>query len=215
MAIPHWPTLIVLLLISLLLLAVSDRRVAMVSLLAQYTWLSSQMGAELYRPVALMRLGLGLVLCLILYLTARHVELTEIPSKHSAMNGGFRLAVVALGAWLAYSMWHRYPLATVPDILGLTCYWLAFDGLLLILISTEPFHMGLGLITLINGFEGVYLFQERGLLVIGLVGIIDICIALGTVYFAEVGLDSATEAGSSDDLMARDASEPTGEEAAT
>ena len=56
---------------------------------------------------------------------------------------------------------------------------------------------------------------KRLVMVIGLVGIIDICIALGTVYFAEVGLDSATEAGSSDDLMARDASEPTGEEAAT
>jgi hypothetical protein len=185
-ALLQWPTVLILGAISLVLLVSRDRRLALLALLAQYIWLGTQMSYDIYRSVALVRLGLGLALCLILYISAHHIEnISRQAQVPDALNTGFRLVVMALGALLTWGMWVRYPLAAVPDGLGLASYWLVFDGLLLMLMSTDPLRMGLGLMTVLNGFEGVYLYQEHGLVITGVVGIVDICVALGITLFAE------------------------------
>ena len=183
----HWPAVVILAVVSLVLLVARDRRLATLALLGQYLWLSTQMSYDLYHLVAGVRLGLGVALCLILYITAEHVEaaLRRVPAADEP-NTAFRLAALALATLLAWGVWQRYPLALVPDRLGMTSYWLVFDGILLMLMSTEPLSMGLGLMTMLNGFEGVYLYEEQGLVIAGLVGIVDICIALGITLFAEV-----------------------------
>jgi hypothetical protein len=197
--------------VSALLLVVEERRFSLLPLLMQYILVGLLVGPQLYRPLVLIRIGLGFAICLTLWMTGNHVQhqlynvtsaggderyiwRTPLTSDHAmirftGMGPTFRLVVMILGSFMAYGAWRTYPIALVPTEINLTGYWLISIGLVLVLTSVDPLRMGFGLLTFINGFEAIYLFLEKSLIVIGLLGVVDLVIALGIVACAESWLE--------------------------
>lgn len=197
-------------LLSMLLLVVEERRVALVALLGQYILIGLMIGAQIYHAITLVWIGLGLAICLMLYVTARHVQRglrrRGLPSEREfldhpsilrvvapSMGTIFRLVVAILGGFVAYGVWRSYPLPGVPAELTFTAYWLIPIGLLTMLTSADPLRMGLGLLTFVNGFEAIYFFLERSLVVITLLGVVSTIMALGIAVMAESWLGSLQE----------------------
>ena len=59
---------------STLVLLLRERRLALLLLLVQYLLIGLLIGSRLYRPIILVRAGLGVAICMILYITAGHVQ---------------------------------------------------------------------------------------------------------------------------------------------
>jgi len=68
-----------------LMAVVEERRLSLSALLVQYLLLGALVGPELYRPIAMVRMGLGVAVCLVLYITAWHVE--RVLHRQYAANG--------------------------------------------------------------------------------------------------------------------------------
>jgi hypothetical protein len=201
-----------------LMVVVEERRLSLAALLAQYLLLGLLVGPELYRPIVLVRIGLGVAVCLVLSITAWHVERvlrhqaasaalpsvwpgSPVPMEHTdtqaavahasptrSMGTLFRCMVLLLAILVAYGLWRTYPLAMIAAAVGLTSYLLVTTGLLVTLTSADPLRMGLGILTFINGFEGAYLFLENSLVMLALLIVVDIIMALGIVACAEMWL---------------------------
>ena len=190
------------------MLVLRDRRLLPVPLFIQYVLLSLLIAPQLYAPIAFVRLGLGLAVCLVLYVTAGHVQ-RDTPAQPSprdpvpgttarpamvpnlrATGTVFRLLVLALGGVAAYGLWRTHPFPLMPSELSLAAYWLMSIGMLVALTSAEPLLTGFGLLTFMNGFEGMYLCLERSLLVVSLLNMVDLSIALGIVVCSEAWLES-------------------------
>ena len=189
------------------LLAQEDRRLVLVSLLAQFILFGLLISPQIYLPVVFVRLGLGFAACLILYVTAGHVQgklfaqpgtqddeprvslMSSPSSSQPGMGVGFRLLVMLLGGLVAYNAWRVYPLDLIPARLNLVSYWLMSSGLLLMLTSIHPLRTGLGLLVFVNAFEGMYLWLEQSLLVVGLLGVVDVILALGIAVCSEAWLE--------------------------
>lgn len=196
-----------------LMVVVEERRLSLSALLVQYLLLGVLVAPELYRPIATVRMGLGVAVCLVLYITAWHVEgalrrqpagnngLPQTWPARAAGAGGqtppvrgmgalFRFMVLLLAVLIAYGLWRTYPLDIIPAGVNLTSYLLVTIGLLVALTSADPLRVGLGVLTFVNGFEGTYLFLENSLVIVALISVIDIVVALGIVACAEMWLVS-------------------------
>lgn len=194
---------------SALLLILEERRLSIFVLAAQYVLLALVVGPELYRPLTLVRLALGLFICGMLYLTAGHVQnalyglLPPLIGRWTWKTPGvmllrvlsltgfglaFRLMVVALGSLVAYGLWRNYPITAIPSEINLMVYWLMSMGLLVIFTSSEPLRMGLGILTVIGGVEALYLLLEHSFVVATLLGTMDIIVTLAIVLGAEMWL---------------------------
>ena len=183
----------------------TNHKISTVSLLLQYVLLPQLLSERLHQSLFLSRLGIGFAICLILYLTADHVQNWPIAtesggaSNERAVRGRpgdmgltFRILTLALGAFVAYRLWRRYPLPPMPPELTLASYWLMITGILLALMSLDPLRIGFGLLSFVNGFVGLYLFWEPGFLVTGLLNVVEILFAMGVVLFAESWLHALT-----------------------
>lgn len=106
-------------------------------------------------------------------------------SYFSGMNSSFRVLVVALGAAGAYGLWQAYPIALLSPEINLASYWLMATGLLLASTSHDPLRIGVGLLTLLNGFETAYYTLNTSLMLVGLMGTAEILIALAASSAAE------------------------------
>ncbi|OGO06481.1 MAG: hypothetical protein A2Y73_02785 [Chloroflexi bacterium RBG_13_56_8] len=207
-----YPALVSLVAGSALMLILEDRRIVLLPLLIQYLLLGPLIGSQLYSPVTAVRVGLGLAICIVLYITAAHLEreLRELPPlsvgeerrwrsrltfalglhELSGMRVSFRLALVALGGLATYGLWHAFAPPNIPSEISFISYWLMSFGLLTTITVREPLRLGFGLLTFLNGFESLYLFFEEGLLVITFLGLVDLGICLSIVTCAETWLDS-------------------------
>jgi len=184
--------------VSVLLLAVEERRLSLLPLLIQYLLLGSLVAAAVFSYIMLVRIAVGVAICLMLYISASHVEhtLADLAARGAQRTLGissdigtlFRLATLVVGGLIAYGLWRAYPLPDLSSELGLACYWLIVIGLLMALTSSDPLRVGYGVLTLLNGFSCFYIFLEQSLLVIGLIGFIDIIAALAVVVGTEAWL---------------------------
>lgn len=181
---------------AILVLLIADRRLALIPLLAQYVLIGLLIGAQLYHPILVVRIVLGVAVCLILYLSARHYSTRVISGASWAWGAGgaspvFRLFVGLLGMLIAYGLWRSYPWASIPTTVNLISYLLMVIGLLTVLIGSEPLRIGLGLLMFVNGFETMYFFLEQSFVVIGMLGSMQILLALAVAYFTETWLNES------------------------
>ena len=195
--------LIVVIIASTAMFLMNSHKASIVLLLSQYTLLPQLLSKHLHQSIFLTRLGIGFSICLILYLTADHMQNLPLatesadqsricPGRGKARNMGlaFRTLALMLGGFAAHRLWCRYPLPPMPPELTLASYWLMSGGLFVTLVSGNPLRMGFGLLSFINGFVALYLFWEPGFLVTGLLNVVDILFAVGIVLFAESWLDA-------------------------
>jgi len=142
--------------------------------------------------VALIKVLVGALVCVVLYLTARLVDVREqdaaedsrLPFSTARADFAFRLLAVLFAGLVVYNLSTRYPLPEVPSDIGLACYWLASLGLLALMLTEEPLKAGLGILTLMAGFELFYSALESSLSVAGFLGIANFLTALAIAYLA-------------------------------
>ena len=154
--------------VSVMLLAVEERRLALLPLLVQYLLLGSLVAAAVFSYIMLVRIAVGMAIFLMLYISAGHVEhaLAKRSTREvrrplgisSDIGTLFRLATLVVGGLAAYGLWRSYPLPDLPSELGLASYWLMVIGLLMAVTSSDPLRVGYGVLTLLNGFWCFYIF---------------------------------------------------------
>lgn len=197
------PAIVGLVITASLIVVIRDWRLSLAALSAQYV-LAGLLLTRLIQPqVALTKVLIGALVCVILYLTARLVSTgEEEPTSEQeaakdsdtpvrAMGGGtpladfpFRLLAALFVGLAVRSLSIHYPLPEVPSDIGFACYWLASLGLLVLMLTDEPLKAGMGLLTLITGFELFYSALEHSLSVVGFLGIANFLIALAIAYIA-------------------------------
>jgi hypothetical protein len=176
------------------LLALSDRRLLVVPLALQYVLVASLVGPLIGLPLFGIRLTLGVAITAIMYITATSMESPlrrrpaagqtqgAVAASAPQMGPVYRLLTLGLAALLAAGFWSGSPLPDLPSAVVLCALWL---GASVILTSTDPLRMGIGLLVFINSLEALYLTLESSLLVVALTGLLDILVALAIAYASE------------------------------
>ncbi len=195
------PAIVGLVVTASLIVVVSDWRFSLAALSVQYVLVGLLLTRLIQPQVAVIKVLIGALVCVVLYLTARLVsESSEAPPLQRKDAGGvslpdftFRLLAALFVGLAVYSLSMRYPLPEVPPDIGLACYWLASLGLLVLMLTEEPLKAGMGLLTLVTGFELFYSALERSLSVVGFLGIANFLIALAIAYLAASGAELTPE----------------------
>lgn len=169
---------------SVLLVLLANRALAFLLLLAQYALVALLMRSQFLPTVSLVRLTQGLAVCLILAISAAHLQ--EVDQPQGVYSGLIlRLIAIIVSGSLAQGLAHAYSLSILPAEINLASYWLMCNGLLLLLIGTNPLQIGLGILLLLSGFDMIYLSLDDSLLVTGLLGIAEVLVALAVAFYTE------------------------------
>jgi hypothetical protein len=194
-----------------LMVLLRDWRASLLALLGQYLLAGLVLSRLLLPEIALIKVLIGALICPMLYLAARQAgwqagrkllpssdnASTTIPVQDSLFAGGlaFRLLAVPLVVILAVALSRRYPLPAVPPDVGLGSYWLILIGLLILMLTEEPFKAGQGLLTAIIGFELFYTSIERSLAMVWLWAVVNLLLALAIAYLVVVQGAGPSEEG--------------------
>jgi hypothetical protein len=154
-----------------------DRRISLISMLAQYILVGLILMRLILPQLAIVKILIGLLVCQVLSISARRIGFPR-----EGRGFFFRLFSLLLVGLTIHELHKRYPLPGMPSYLGLACYWLASMGFLTMNLTNEPLRAGIGLLTFVTGFELFYAPLERSLSVIGLLGIANLLVALAIAY---------------------------------
>ncbi len=209
------PAIVGLVITASFIVVISDWRFSLAALSVQYVLVGLLLTRLIQPQVAVIKVLIGALVCVVLYLTARLVDARgkeSVLEREDAEHGhsrhpasatsniqlptfktragallpdfAFRLLVTLFVGLAVYSLSRRYPLPEIPSDIGFACYWLASVGLLVLMLTEEPLKTGMGLLTLITGFELFFSVLERSLSVVGFLGIANFLIALAIAYLA-------------------------------
>jgi len=190
--------------ISATLLVVSrDWRLNVFALAAQYFFLTLLMTQVVRVEMAAVKGLIGWVICLVFYLTEQQVQSMQRAAEEpedASLEGWFGarlrlwrhegissqaafsfLAAILVGVTI-YAGAPALPLPQLPAALSMICYYMAGLGILLLGLSQDPLRVGVGLLTILSGFDLFYVALEPSLVVTGLLGSISFVVALGTAY---------------------------------
>lgn len=169
-----------------LLVILDDRRWAIAALAVQYffaAWLSA---LSLPLGVAAVKAVSGLLACAVLWLTASsqgwrlpEARVGGLPTGHA-----FRWIAVLLVVTVAFGIsregWPAIPGLAENGALGAT--FLLTLGLLQIGITEDALHVGVGILTMLSGFEAAYAAVEPSLAVVAMLAAIHLGVALVVSY---------------------------------
>jgi hypothetical protein len=185
-----------------------DWRFGLWALLVQYILLSVLHLRMLTPELALIKLLVGAMVCPMLYWAARwvegerahkaHVERQEIAAKEGEVplpplpwpvrptNWVFRLLVILLLGMVLYGVSTSFPLPFIAADLAPSCVWLWLVGLLILILTSEPLAAGMGLLTLVSGFELYFDVMSPGLAGVGVFAALNLLMGLAISYLAIV-----------------------------
>jgi len=195
------PALIGLLVTAAFLVIVNDWRWGFAALAAQYLLASVLIAQIAVWQVVVVKILAGLLSVGILYLAGSEVNFgrkapapvsdSETPAAPASARFEFptglpfrvmAVLMVSIAAWnIAQS---DFVLKGVPAWLNLAGYLLIALGLLNLGLTEEPMNAGLGLLTLLTGFEIFYTAVEPSLAIVALLAAVDFVIALAVGYLA-------------------------------
>ncbi len=182
------------------IVVVKDWRVSLLALAVQYVVVGLLLASEIQMELAVIKTLVGAILCLILYMTARHVdwghpapprppaededESAQAPASQWTLPTElpFRLLAALLVMVAAYGGASTYPLPDVGEAISPAVYTLAALGLLALGLTDEPLKAGLGLLTFFSAFELLYTVLEPSLAVVGFLGLANLLTALAIAY---------------------------------
>lgn len=182
------------------MVVIKDWRASLLALVIQYVVMGLLLTSEIRMELAVIKTLVGAILCLILYMTARHVEwgrpasplspaaeagaLSEPPASQWTLPTElpFRFLAALLVVVAAYGGASTYPMPAVSEAIGLSVYAMAALGLLAMGLTDEPLKAGLGLLTFVSAFELFYTVLEPSLIVVGFLGLANFLIALAIAY---------------------------------
>lgn len=191
---------------AVLVVALWEWRLAIPVLAVQYL-LTGLLFADLLDPrLMVVKILIGLVVCLILLLTAAQVRWGRLPADMTAEErdrlgfsqrrlGRFRvprqmplrlilallmgLLVLAIARQPAYQL----PIVAAPQNLAILA--LVGLGLLGLASTTEPLPAGLGLLMVLSGFELFYSAVNQSLLMLGALAAANLLVALAIAYLVQ------------------------------
>lgn len=185
---------------AIVLIVVQDWRVSVIALAVQSILLGLLFASVLAPLLAGVQMVLGLLACLVLALTARHVGWGRREARPIARPSGpgryysvqrwlptglaFRLVAALMAVVAAYTLSRRpgYQLPEVTEFINLASYMLMALGILALGLTEEPLKAGMGLLTFLSGFELFYFTLEQALVLIGFFGSATLLIALATAH---------------------------------
>lgn len=192
------------------LVVLEDWRLNLWALLAQYVMVSLLLVRVMPLRVALIKVIVGGLVCMILYLTARHARWRRQPAAAEGpyelpsvapffdvlpMNVWFRMLVAVLAAVVTHAVGTKYTLLDEPVGISQACYWLVLTGLLVVVLARDPLKVGMGLLTFQAGFEVLFATLEKGLSVAALLGVINLLVALAVSYLTTAQISYPAEGG--------------------
>ncbi len=176
-----------------LLVALLDWRISVFALAAQYV-LAGLLLARIIRPeIAAIKTLIGAMICVVLYVTARSVGWGRLPLGEDEEQPGrlvialmqgvpFRVLAALMGLVLAYTAAVNMQLPNVGFEVTAGVFTLVMMGLFCLALADEPLRVGMGLLTVIMGFEIFYSSAEQSLAVVGFLGVLNFMIALAIAY---------------------------------
>jgi hypothetical protein len=191
------PALIALLLAGSLLVVISDWRAGVVALLVEYAGTAILLMQLVIVEVALVKMIAGLLVVAILTITAWQLNFGRpatpgVASWQSRFEAPtalpFRLMAVIMVVVSALYVASQ-PELVLPGLdqapaINTASYLLMALGLLNLGLTEEPFGAGMGLLTLLLGFEIFYAAVEPSLAVVALMVAVESSIALAISYLA-------------------------------
>jgi hypothetical protein len=191
----HAELMLGLLLAGTVIVVFKDWRLNLWALIAQFVLVGVLLARVMPLRVALIKVIVGGMACVILYLTARRARWGQNkigPGEHNeshlserevfSMDLWFRILMAVLVAVVSYALGTRDPFLDQQQGISQACYWLAGVGLLTVVLTRDPFKVGLGLLTFQAGFGILLASFEQSLSVAALVGAVNLLIALGVSY---------------------------------
>ncbi len=195
------PAMVGLAITALLIYLTSDWRVSLLALLVQYLLAGLVLTGTIRLEVALAKMLVGLLVALILFLSARHFpgEKHDRLAPYSSIRFlGFRIGwldgplslplrflSVFLVALALIRLFSGYHLSTVPMDIALVACWLGGMGFLGLVLSADPMRAATGVLTILTGFDLAYSQLEPSLAVAGSFGA---CTILGALAFSYLAL---------------------------
>jgi len=192
------------------IVVIKDWRASLLALVIQYVIVGLLLMSEIRMELALIKTLVGAILCLVLYMTARHVDwggaappprpgppapavdrdgsspmpTGQAPAARATLPTElpFRFLATALMMVATFSGASAYPLPDVNEALSLAIYTMASLGLLALGLTDEPLKAGLGLLTFVSAFELYYTVLEPSLIVVGFLGLANLLIGLAIAY---------------------------------
>lgn len=190
----HAELMLGLLLTGAVILVLRDWRLNLWALIAQFVLVGVLLARVMPLRVALIKVIVGGMACVILYLTARRAHWGQdvaASAEHESplaerevfsMDVWFRILIVLLAGVVSYALGTGHPFGDQQQGISQACYWLLAVGLLTVVLTRDPFKVGLGLLTFQAGFGILLASFEQSLSVAALVGAVNLLIALGVSY---------------------------------
>jgi hypothetical protein len=198
------PALIGLVITSSVIAIARDWRYALWALLIQYVLVGVLHLRMLSVELALIKMLVGVLICPMLYWAARWVEserphraqierhqitqevgqvpLPPLPWPVRPTNWVFRLLAILLLAIVLYSASNAFTVPFIAPDIAPACVWLALIGLFILVLTSEPLPAGMGLLTLVAGFELFYDVTSPGLATIGIMSTTDLLMGFAISY---------------------------------
>lgn len=171
---------------------ISAWRVRLFALLAQYFFVGI-MFTRLFseRPeMALVKTIVGWLTCAAIYLSARIRQETASSEGKIELNWAadlpFRVVSLLMMTIIAFLASQRYALPFVSGDLALTCFLLLVLALLFIGTEQDVVVIGIGVLNLLAALDIFYSVQDPGLLVTGMLIMVNLLVSLAISYLTVV-----------------------------
>ena len=219
-ALPGTAVLIALLVAASLLVMLTNWRLLILALGAQYILIGLLLTRVVPIELAAVKALVGVMICPVLYITARRVNWGQVDMEDESseedaakkellqpkrrwqglISPGLpvRVIVTTLSLALSLSLANRSPLAITGDqALSRDFSAAAFSVMLLGLVNAalaeNPLKVGMGLLSILAGFELFYTAVEPTLTIVGLLGLCNLIIALAIAYLTTAWAAHRTE----------------------
>ncbi|MFX0145681.1 MAG: hypothetical protein ACFE9C_16570 [Candidatus Hodarchaeota archaeon] len=174
-----------------LLILLDNRRLLLATLAVQYVFVSWLVGLSLPLQVTAAKLVAGLIACSIIAVALANVGWSGQLMTPEAIPSGmiFRFIAICLVLLAAFGLggdiWSALPKISTFASFGAT--FLIALGLLQLGFQEEPVKVGIGLLTIVSGFEVAYTTIEPSLAVMALLAAVHLGIAVVVSYLLLIG----------------------------
>lgn len=195
---------------ALIIYLTSSWRLSLLALLVQYVLVGLGLTQLILLEVAFVKILVGILVVLILYLTARRLqeakgsdleeesELRVLGLHVGWMSGPLGLPLRLLSVFLVIialvRLFDNYQPMLVPVEVALVASWLGAMGMLGLVLSGGPLRVAFAFLTILTGFDLVYATLEPSLAVVGFFSAFTLLSSLAFSYLAAVDGLAASQA---------------------
>jgi hypothetical protein len=173
-----------------ILVVIDDRRLVVGALAVLYLFVSLLFTNVLATQIAGIKLIVYIIVWLIIFICAQQKgwgytdSSNEVHGLVLSAKIRFRILAVFMVGIVGWQLVETgmLPFPVVSQFVTLGATQLVFQGLLLLAIAKQPLKIGLGILVMYSGFGLLYSAVEPSLMVVGMLGLVDIAVALAICY---------------------------------